>query len=169
MSDDLPVDLDDIDEDVASDEQSDWGLGTWLLAAGGVVAAIFILSWVFSFLAWLASYALYAGVGILALYVVYKGVEYMVGGESASDRQTAMPESNVSGELDDLSAGSDLDSELEGLDDLETTSEEEVTLGDLSEEDLEADIESDIDSSSDLEDGELEQKFAELEKEMSEE
>jgi len=169
MSDDLPVDLGDIDADAADDEKSEWGIGTWLLAAGGVVAAIFLLSAVFSFLAWLASYALYAGVGIAALYAVYKGVEYLVGGESASDRQTAMPESNVSGELDDLSAASDLHSELEGLDELEGTSGEDVTLGELSEEDLEADIEADIERSSELEDDELERKFAELEKEMPEE
>lgn len=162
MTDDLPVDLDGDDE--LTDENSEWGIWTWAIAAGGTVGAIFVLSWVFNLLAWLAGYALYFGVGLLALYAVYKGLEYMLGGESTSDRQVAVPESQVEGELEELSGGSDLESELEGIEDLESTGSEEVTLGDLSEEDLEADIE----PSADLEDDELEQKFAELERDMSE-
>jgi len=162
MNDELPVELDG--EDELTEEDGEWGIWEWSLAAGGTVGAIFVLSWVFSFLAWLAGYALYAGIAAIVLYAGYKGIEALLGDETAGERATSVPEHRIQGELDDLSAESELDSELENLDELDSASGDEVVLDDVSEQDLEADV----DASTDLEDDELERKFAELEREMSE-
>lgn len=163
MSDDLPIDMEIGDEQPGGDGGDEgWGVLEWLLAAGGVVVAIYILAYVLNLLVWLTGYALQAAVVVALLYGGYKGLEYLLGGDEASGANT-MPDTTAAGELDDLSDGGELEGELEGLDELDEAGTEDVTLGDLSEDDLEADVE----ASADLEDDELEKKFADLEREMS--
>ncbi len=164
LNDELPVDLDT--EPDEGDEGTE--LWHWIAGAGAVVVGIYVLSWLFRVLAGLVGFLVYYGGLALLVYGAYRGVRYMLSGDSsaneASDRQVALPEdidveSELETELGELESGGledgDLEGELEGLslDDELDRGVEEVSV------EASADRE--------LEDDELERKFAELEREMN--
>lgn len=137
MTDDLPIEIDD---DFSPEDDDGATIWHWLLAAGGVVAAIYILAFIFNFLVGLVGYALQAAVVLLVLYAGYRGLNYLLSDDTSSERQTTLPE--------------DVDVQRE-LEDLDASAEPDVQLDDVS-----------VDMG---EEDELEQKFAELERQFSDE
>jgi len=159
--DDLPVDIDTDSASASSGEDEGTSIWTWIAGAGGVVAAVYILNWLFGILVGLMSFLVYYGAIALLVYGGYRGIKYLVSDDTstAADEQVALPDDiDVDSQLDsegvESELGSDLESELAGGD----------IDGEL--EGIEANVE--VDDVEVERDEELEKKFEKLEQEVSE-
>lgn len=170
LDDDLPV---DIDADNAGSDDDGIPLWKWAAGAGGVIVGLYVLAWLFQVLVGVVGFLAYYGMIALLVYGAYRGVKYMLSGDSSSastpaveseDQQVALP--------DDIDVENELDSELGelesgGVDDLD----DELTGVSLDDSDLDSDLDDvsvEASAERELDDDELERKFAELEKEMNE-
>ena len=149
MSDDLPVEIDD----PSSNNGGGNDIWKWILGAGGVVVAAYLIIWIFNVLVGLAwfvgKYALIA----LLIYGAYRAIRSMLGGGDSSTTKAVTSDVETDHVLEEMPQEDAATGEL-SADELSADAIAEDELGDLSGAGV---------------DDDLEKEFAELERQMADE